>query len=76
MASLAINSFKAVRDKIYSEESTASLPDVAKVYAKMSSEAYLNPNKRECMIGGFMYLSDASNQLVGVYSQVVSRALK
>ena len=54
-------------NKFTSEASTASLPDVAKVYAKMSSEAYKDPDERAHMIGGFEYKREYSNQLVGVY---------
>ena len=65
--SLLYNIGKAINEKINSEESTASLPDVAKVYAKMSSQAYQDPDERAHMIGGFEYKREYSNQLVGVY---------
>jgi hypothetical protein len=44
-----------------------ALPDVAKVYAKMSQEAYQEPDKRSDSIGGFELLKDHSNELVAVY---------
>lgn len=44
-----------------------ALPDVAKVYAKMSQEAYQKPDKRLDSIGGFELLKDNSNKLVAVY---------
>ena len=65
--SLPYNIGKAFYDKVTSEASTASLPDVAKVYAKMSSQAYEDPDERAHMIGGFEYKREYSNQLVGVY---------
>ena len=70
--SLPFNIARAGLNYLTAEESTASLPDVAKVYAKMSQQAYKDPsvshsNGRERMIGGFEYLEDESNQLVGVY---------
>ena len=70
--SLPYNLLKAGYNYATAEESTASLPDVAKVYAKMSQQAYKNPrvdhyDGRERMIGGFEYLEDESNENVGVY---------
>ena len=44
-----------------------ALPDVAKVYAKMSQEAYQEPDGRSDSIGGFELLKDNSNELVAVY---------
>ena len=57
------------RDWTWTESSTASLPDVAIVYAKMSSQAYENRNDRENVIGGFNYLWENSNELFAVYYQ-------
>ena len=65
--SLPYNIVMGAYNKFTSEASTASLPDVAKVYAKMSSEAYKDPDERAHMIGGFEYKREYSNQLVGVY---------
>ena len=55
-----------------SEKSTASLPDVAKVYAKMSEEAYEVPQARRNKISGFENLKEGplkelSNQVVALY---------
>ena len=55
-----------------SEKSTASLPDVAKVYAKMSVEAFEVPQARRNKISGFENLKEGplkelSNQVVALY---------
>jgi len=64
MAHLIIN---PLLNRILAESSTASLPDEAKVYAKMSQQAYKSPDRRDPMIGGFKYLQSESDQFVGVY---------
>ena len=60
-------SIKACYDWYRAESGTANLPDVAKVYAKMSSEAYESPDERQEMIGGFIYLRDNSTELFALY---------
>ena len=50
------NPIKAVKDLYHAKSGTGSLPDVAKVYAKMSEEAYNDPKARKKEIGGFEYL--------------------
>ena len=50
------NSLKSTLDLSQAESGTDSLPEAVKVYAKMSEEAYKDPNARKEKIGAFKYL--------------------